>query len=377
MIDTMESEYFESIVSIRDKLHNEYISKDDCCIQKIASTYSNTKVPIYKLLIKTKPISRNNSYLICYKCLTCDIESEITLNLFIRKINKDIRRCEACRNKNEDKCKNQSKFMKENIHKIIAGEYVNPIVKVKSKSLEEHIQTSKLEYEEEDEDFKNMYKLRHLTSEDFDRIKTKIISIGNDKICSLDSWTYFPTFRIYNQSKYTPMLIHKCENRTEKPIYIKFRCENCECEFTHRDLEIVKNHLKLLCQSCSLTNRIFHLRKMVLKNGNNIMWQSILERRFIEWCEENNIRIQNGPKIQYMFKDNFHTYKVDFELPDYKKLVEIKDNHCWHNEQVKSGKFEAKETAAINWCNLHQYTYHVIYPKTMQKFKDSLLSITL
>lgn len=374
MIDDMESDYFKSIVSIRDKLNDIHIPIDNCSIQKVSSTYSNTKVPIYKLIIKTKPISRNNTIVICYKCLTCDIESEITLNLFMRKINKDIRRCEACRNKSEDKCKIQSNFMKENIHKIISGDYIKSQTKIKSKSLEEHILTSNEDYEREDDDFKMVYTLRHLTVDDFARIQSKIISIGNDKICSLESWTYFPAFRIYNQSRYTPMLIHKTENRTEKPIYIKFQCENCECHFTHRDLEVVKNHFKLLCQTCSLTNRIFHLRKMSLKNGNTIMWQSVPERRFIEWCELNNIRIQNGPKIPYMFKDSPHTYKVDFELPDKKLLVEIKDNHCWHNEQVKSGKFGAKESAAIEWCKPKQYIYHVIYPKTIQKFKDFILS---
>lgn len=373
----MESEYFNSIVTIRDKQNNTQISVDECSIQKISSAYSNTKVPIHKLIINNKPISRNNTYVICYKCLTCNIESEITLNLFMRKINKDIRRCEACRNKNEDKCKAQSKFMKENIHKIIAGEYTISENKVKSKSLDDHIKTSMLDYDAEDDDFKNMYTLRHLTTDDFMRIQSRIISIGNDKVCSLDEWSYFPTFRIYNQTRYTPMLIHKTENRTEKPIYIKFKCDNCECLFTHRDLEVVKNHIKILCQSCSLTNRTFHLRKMTLKNGISIMWQSVPERRFIEWCELNDIRVQNGPKISYMFKDTSHTYRVDFELPAHKLLIEIKDNHCWHNEQVKSGKFGAKESAANDWCKSNQYTYHVVYPKTIQQFKNSILSKSL
>jgi hypothetical protein len=371
----MESNYFEYIISVRDKKTNKEVPLKDCSIQKIISTYSNTKKPIYKMIINTIPISRNNSFTIIYKCQTCESQQEITLNLFMRKVNKSSTRCESCRNKDKTKCDNQSQFMKNNFHNIIAGNYVKiDNIKVKSMSLENHLQKSLQDWELEDDEFKEQYFLYHLTEDDFKRILTKIVSIGNDKILSLDNWNYYSTYRIFNQTRYTPMLIHKSENRTEKPLYIKFKCDNCDCDFIHRDLEIVKNHLKLFCKSCSLVNRMFHLRKINLKNGSTILWQSIPERRFIEWCEEHNIRIQNGPKLPYMFREKQHTYRVDFELVDQKMLIEIKDNHCWHIEQVKTGKFGAKEKAAIDWCLANQYTYHVIFPKTIQKIKDSILS---
>ena len=114
----MESTYFKSIVSIRDKKDNSNVPLNTCSIQKITSMYSNTKIPIYKLLIDTKSISRNNSYLVLYTCQTCNIQSEITLNLFMRKVNKDTKCCESCRNNEKEKCKNQSQFMKENIHTV-------------------------------------------------------------------------------------------------------------------------------------------------------------------------------------------------------------------------------------------------------------------
>jgi len=265
--------------------------------------------------------------------------------------------------------------MKENIHKIRSGDYTKEVIKVKSNSLEEHLKKSKEDWNLEEESFKEHYYMNHLTDEDYVRISPKIISISNDKIQLLSDWTYFPTYRVYNQSRFTPMLIHKTENRTEKPNYIKFKCDNCEGEYVHRDIELVKNHLKLLCQQCSLVNKKFHLRKKILKDGSSILWQSIPERRFIEWCEENKITIKNGPTVLYIFKEKQHKYRVDFELPDKKMLIEIKDNHCWHNEQVKSGKFRAKELSAIEWCKIHNYNYHVIFPKTIQKYKDSILSL--
>lgn len=374
MIRRMESEYFNNIIQIRDKKTNIIVLNDRCAIQKITSLYSNTKEPIFKLVIDNKSISRNNSYTIKYKCQTCRSEKEITLNLFMRKVNKETSRCEDCKNKDEEKCKKQSEFMKQNFSSILSGNYNKVITKVKENTLEQHIEKSLKDWENQEYEFKEKYFLYHLTVEDFERIKSKIVSINNNKYNDINEWNYISTYRIYNQTKFTPMLIHKKNNCSEKPLYLKFKCDNCDDEFIHRDLEVVKNHLKLLCQCCSLTNKKFYLRKKTLKNGDKIMWQSVPERRFIEWCEDNNISIKNGPKVSYNFKDKQHIYRVDFELPNNRLLIEIKDNHCWHKEQVESGKFQAKELAAKEWCKNNNYTYHVIFPKTLQKLKDSILN---
>ena len=117
----MESEYFNNIIHIRDKNKNVITSKDRCSIKKITSIYSNTKTPIFKLIIDDTPISRNNTYTVKYKCQTCNCEKEITLNLYIRKINKNVIHCDTCKNKDEDKCKKQSEFMKKNISEMQAS----------------------------------------------------------------------------------------------------------------------------------------------------------------------------------------------------------------------------------------------------------------
>jgi hypothetical protein len=155
----MESIYFKSIVSIRDKKNNSIVPLNSYLIQKISSMYSNTKIPIYKLIINNKPISRNNSYLVLYACQTCNIQNEITLNLFMRKVNKERKCCENCKNSEEDKCKKQSQFMRENIHKIQNGEYVKEIIKVKSNSLENHIKKSIEVWNLEDDLFKEVLNL--------------------------------------------------------------------------------------------------------------------------------------------------------------------------------------------------------------------------
>lgn len=368
----MESQYYNNLIYIRDKKTNDIITKDRCSIEKVSSVYSNTKLPIFKLIIDKLPISRNNTYTVKFTCQTCNLEKEITLNLYMRKVNNNTTRCETCKNKNEIKNKKQSIFMKENASSIISGNYITHKTPVKTQSLEKHLEISNNDWDQEFDEFKNQYFLRNLTFDEFERIRDKIISINNDKFTNVNDWFYIPNYRVYNQTRYTPMLIHNNDRCSEKPLYIKFKCDNCDSLFIHRDLKIVKNQYKILCQTCSLTNKTFRLRKKILKNGEHIMWQSIPERRFIDWCESHEIDIKNGPNIPYTFNEKSHTYRVDFELPNCKMLIEVKDNHCWHKRQVESGKFTAKENAAKEWCN-NNYKYHVIFPKTLQKFKDSIL----
>jgi predicted RNA-binding Zn-ribbon protein involved in translation (DUF1610 family) len=226
----------------------------------------------------------------------------------------------------------------------------------------------------EDGEFKDVYNGAHLTVDEFNRIRTNIISVGNGKLTDISSWEYFPYYRVFNQTRFTPMLINRVSEVVEKPLYISFNCDNCGNVHTHRDLETTKNKIKILCRDCTLTNRTFRLRKMDLNNGSSIMWQSVPERRFIEWCQDNSITVKNGPRLRYSFLGKEHDYRVDFELPDLNILIEIKDNHCWHQRQVISGKHAAKETAATNWCNENNYEYKIIFPKTNATIKGYILS---
>jgi hypothetical protein len=367
----MES-HFNSIVSIREKTTNTPIQLSSCSIQSLVAKYSNTKEPIAKLVIEGKPISRNNSYLIIFTCGTCKAQREITLNLFMRRVSKNTKRCELCVNKDADKCNNHSEFMVDNFHSIMANDYTPSHEKPSEFSLEQHLAFSQTEWEKEDPRIVESYYFNHLSNDDFERIRPKIVSIGNGKLTSLEGWIYFPIYRVFNQTRFTPMLVNMDKMCVEKPLYIEFECENCGLHFTHRDLHIVKNKLKLFCQTCLLTNYSFKLRRMILPDRTSILWQSQPEKRFIEWCTENNLSVKNGPSISYEFNGKPHVYRVDFELPSLKKLVEIKDNHCWHLQQVSSGKFGAKESAALEWCKKNGYEFHILFPKNIQEFKDSV-----
>jgi hypothetical protein len=57
-------------------------------------------------------------------------------------------------------------------------------------------------------------------------------------------------------------------------------------------------------------------------------------------------------------------------------LVEIKDNHVWHKNQVANGKWGAKEQAAKEFVVMNPDLYKefvIIYPKTYMNFIKKLV----
>ena len=366
-----EKEFRDSIIEIWDKKTDEKINNDEIKVLKVINKYSNTKKPIYKFFIREKEISRNNSFVVKYKCISCKIINTITLNLFLRKIHKKILNCNICKNSDENKRLEQSLLMLKKYNSDI--QYVRKEkVKIKSFNLNELIELSKKKWEEMDEDFKEKYYLKHLSLDEFDRIKDKIISINNDKIMNLDSFRYIPNFILFNQTQFNPVLINESENRYEKIIYIKYKCENCSNFFVNRDLYIQKNRIKIFCKDCNFTNKTFKIRKLKI-DDIDINYQSNYEKHFIIWCKEKKIKISNGPTIKYLWNLKEHNYRIDFTLPDQKYLIELKDNHIWQKKDLNSGKFDAKKQSAEIYAKNIGFRYLVIFPKNMTEFKNKII----
>lgn len=372
--------YIDAICAIRKKTTNADLSDIPRTIQLQIHTYSNTKTPVPRFLLDNKVISRNNDLVVGYKCLNCGVQNEITLNLYLRKVVKQTRCCDACKNMDPVKRQEHSAWM--------SGDKISVVeTKWKEKTLGQRLEESERDFLAEDTDFQASYFLKHLTTDEFNRIRGKLQSVGQGKITNLSMWEYFPYYRIWNQTKYTPMLIHKNNqinqvsqvNQIEKPTYVQWVCDECDQEFINRDLEVQKNRLRILCADCGFCNRTFKVRSMITPWGK-IRFQSIQEQRWIQWCVENKILVENGPRISYSFSGKDHIYNVDFQIPAIKTLVEIKDNHVWHKNQVASGKWSNKEDAAQKWCADHGWRYVMIFPKTLSKWKEDILvrySLTL
>lgn len=372
----MEQQIFNTIIKIHNKLQQDVIY--NCNLIYESHKYSNTKKNIYKLSINNVIISRNNNYNVEYKCSNCNNISIITLNLFIRKINKHIIKCNKCREKDPHKLEKQIKFMKINAKSIIKGEY-----KKKTKIIldgKTKIDKSNEKWITMDVIFQDKYNQIHLNKKEFENICSKIISIQNDKICAndLNKLEYIEHLIINNQTKFNPFLFNALDNTFEKILYIKLKCENCDEIFILKELKLLKNIYKILCKSCKFTNKTFKIRYMNNNIGQKVRYQSNLELHFIEWCNINNIYIINGPIIKYkMLNENIEKkYYLDFELPEYNLLVELKDNHCWHQYQITKGIFDSKNKYATEYANNNGKKFIVVFNNNINKFKDDIVKDT-
>ena len=53
-------------------------------------------------------------------------------------------------------------------------------------------------------------------------------------------------------------------------------------------------------------------------------------------------------------------------------MIEIKDMNIWHKNQLKSGKWQAKENAAIEYCEQIGYTYKLLFPNDFDDFFNAI-----
>jgi hypothetical protein len=232
-------------------------------------------------------------------------------------------------------------------------------------TLREKIILDQTAFEEYDDEFKDNYFRRNMTIEEFNYLKTKIISVQNDKIILSDDLIYYPIVSISNQTRFCPYLYSISRNCLEKIHHIKIKCDNCDSHFISRDLHSHKNRIKAHCKDCNFTNNVFKIRTYQNLANEKIMYQSKFELKFIRFCNEKKIHVINGPKVEYYFNNKKCTYRVDFAIPKMETLIEIKDNHIWHHEQVNCGKWSEKIKGVDNYIltsNMYS-SFKVIFPK--------------
>ena len=353
-------------------------------INKIVHKYSNTKVPLYRFFLNKNSvdnftefeeniITKNNHYNITYKCIKCDSIHKVALNNILRKINNNITNCKICKEYEELKRINQSIKLKTHYYNIKNNINQNIIHEDKIEiMLLDKLNDDKEKFDNYDCEFKENYFRRNMDNNEFEYIRKKIMSIQNKKFLMSDDFIYYPCVSISNQTRFCPYLYSKSNNNIEKIVNIEFKCENCSSVFISKDLHSHKNKIKALCKDCNLTNNIFKIRSYKNLSNETIYYQSKFELKFIRYCNDNKILLINGPKISYnrANSNKLHSYRVDFAIPKLKLLIEIKDNHIWHRDQVESGKWEEKVKGVNNFLqNKHIYNdiiyekYVIIFPK--------------
>jgi DNA-directed RNA polymerase subunit RPC12/RpoP len=358
----MDQDYKQHILRIFDPTTNTELNIDDITISVVSNKFSNTGVPVWRIFNNGIPITRNNKYKAETKCFNCGKNSISALNNIGRKLNKTIRKCDHC-----------TDSVIEKITKQKQGSIDDPVYKEeKNTNILAFITYSERDFYEFDSDYTDNYFRRHLSLEEFERIREYMIDYQNG-IKNIKDIIYCPVVKVSNQNMFCPKFYDKVTNTLEKCIYIKYKCQNCSLEFVNKDLYTQKNKWKILCQECNLTNNLFKIKTARNCCGDTILYQSKFELKFMRFCNEHKIVVKNGPKIPYIWNGRPHTYKIDFYIPKSKLLIEIKDNYCWHKDNVSSGKWASKLNGVNDFINVSGDTFICIFPKEYVKITKNIL----
>ena len=355
--DPIRNKILDSLCELRNKNDNSIIPILNRTLSFESSKYSSTKENIWHVFINGNKIKKSSEYLFSYNCLTCNSVNTCASTQFLRKIRQAKPQCFQCNNTtlNETDYDRSPKVRVEKQNKSLTDLYAS--------SLEE--------FQNYPDQYKNSYLLTHLSCEDYVRIKPNIISFGNGKHTDLDNYEYWPIYKVNNQMKFSYVLYDKLNNiifRADQPI---MKCDNCEKDWRCKKLETFKNCYKILCQDCKLCNRTFKIRPMKNINNQIIMYQSKLEIKFIEWCASQNILVTNGPNVDYIFNGKPRKYRVDFQIDDI--LIEIKDFHIWHKNQVESGMWNEKVNAVNKYIRENRLKkYYFITPNNWKQMLKEL-----
>ena len=338
-----------------------------------SNKYSSKKNSIYHITLNDKHLSKKDAFNIKYKCVSCDAIHIVGTTQFLRKINKCSYRCGLCVNKDEIKRLNHSCYLSTLDNKDTRSIKQQTPSSKPSLSLREQKAESDRIFEEYDDDFKDNYYTYHLTNEDYERISKNIISLQNGKY-KIEDLEYWSVFKTNNQMLFSSVFYDNANNLVIKANQPIMRCDNCGNDWRAKTLEKYKNCHKILCPACAacaLCNRTYKIRTTKNCVKDIILYQSKLELNFINWCNNNSIIVRNGPVLPYVFLDVARKYKVDFVIKcgaakasgDGDILIEIKDNHIWYRNDIKSGKHEAKLSAVRAAIEKGDYKeYYLITP---------------
>lgn len=305
--------------------------------------------PALTLFLDEVPLLNNRKYnrKVEYSCKCGNINTI----LLCKYLKKESMGCPKCR-ENDEKIK---------WHKLYFEKKRNGEIRGNKKR-----RTVTYNFDAESDEFKEAYFKRNITIKEFDSIKKYIYSVSNI-ILENKKVKFLIAEPSFNSKKYRQMLDIDGVIVPFKDIYL--RCPLCNKVFhiTRQIKERVEAH-NFDCKKCFLNNKTFAIKKV-----NNVLnYQGKLELNFIEKCFDKNILIENGPTIEYFFNEKRKLYTIDFYLPEYDIYIEIKDNHIWHKKQVESGRWKAKEEAAIRYSKQNNKMFYLLFPKDIECFFKTL-----
>ena len=367
----MNNNFVKNIINIYNK-EKIKVPFSSIRLDFFAHKYSSSKVQIFHLYIDDERLTKKNKHLFEYKCLTCSLINCVSATQILRKINHNSPQyCYNCYNTDEQKRINHSNNMNdENIKTKIVD-------KIKSKTPLELYEIGKSKFKDLPIENKDNYWKTHLTEDEFQKLLPNIVSFRNGNIIKsiVNTLLYFPIYPCNNQQKFTSVFYNPLEKSIIKADQPIIKCDNCNLEWRAKKIEQFKESIKIMCKNCKLCRKTFKKRHDYNIKEELIIYQSKPEKQFIDWCKNNNIYVLNGPILTYCFNEKSLKYYVDFYIPDIKYLIEIKDDHIWHKNQLLSGQWKSKTDAVLKQLENGTYNnYLLIKPNNKSTCFSEILS---
>lgn len=348
-LDQEKKEFFENLLNTIikiDDLDGNQITFKTLCVKRVklrsSITFSNL------LFIDDKPCSsKKRSYKITYKCI-CGNISTILLQKFLQKSKISCSKCCQLKEYGGIGHNNPNRPHKQCVCPKI------------------------LNFNNESNEFKNLYFQKHLTPDEFYNWLPKIYQINDFVLTNKirNEIIFLPHEQCNNQSKYTNMISLNNKKYSIKEIYIK--CDICgNIQRIHIINLRNKNYNYLKCKQCALTNTSFPIQKYL---NTNLTFQSSIEKEFLDLCFQNNIKVENGLKIPYYWNNKNHKYISDFYLPTYKIIIELKSNTIFYKQQKASGKQDAKNAAAEEYAKNNNMKFIFLFDNQIKEFFNNLLN---
>ena len=281
----------------------------------------------HHLVIKDEVIKRKNNLIVSFNCVACGRENIIALNNLISKINRNIQTCPSCLN-------------------------------TSTSTIADKILQDKKAFEEQDELIQKKYMTKIMKTEDYKRLSSSVVSFQNEKFKNMHDMIYIPYFRTsQNIMSFENVFYDRSRDVIEKAINFQCRCNHCEVVFNCKNLHTYRSKPTILCKSCEI---IFSLKKT--QKETDISFRTKFQHKFIKYCNNKKIILQNGPIISFKKSDGTHTTSsIAFYLPDLKTLVDVYGNKEY-TDNNSTLLIAIHEYALIN--NL---TYNIINPKNYVK----------
>lgn len=330
-----------NITNITDDSGNkiQLLDGSGICLQFNDNKYSAKKLSVWQILVNGKRLTKSSKYLFEYNCVSCGSKYSLCPMALIRKVNKCVLTCIEC----------------------VRNAY--PVLHQTHMTYVEKRDAAIRAFDAMDDDYKSAYFLRHLTPDDYKRISKNIVGFQNGNITDFENIEYWPVYNTTTELSFTHIMYNTKTQTVFKPHQPIIECDHCAKNWRADTIEKFKNHYRIYCPQCwnNTCNTKFRYRNCYNINNSSVMYCSLQELKFINWCNNNGILVNNGTVISYEFASEIKTYRIGFLVGN--TLIDIKDN-IWDRDKRTGPKWQAKESAARKLVSDGKYDdYIIITPK--------------